>query len=93
MPLKRLNEEYQKDLEGIRFGMRNEQRMVICLVTDTALTDAMGGNPTQAERSEWFIAHRSDIEEAASSKFDQGAFEADGNIRVDTRDLNPRLFC
>jgi hypothetical protein len=93
MPLKRLSQGYQDDLEGIRFGMRDEQRTVICLVTDAALTDAMGGNPTQAERSEWFVAHRSDIEEVASSKFDQGALEANGNIRVDTRDLNPHLFC
>ena len=93
MPLTRMNEGFSRDLEGIAFGMLDEQqRPVRCLVTDAALTDAMGGNPTQEEQAEWFMANRVFAEEVASDKFDKRAVERDGSIRVDTQDLNPHLF-
>jgi hypothetical protein len=90
MPLRRLNEAYASDSEGIGFGMLNAQwRKLRCLVTGAAITDAIGGNPTQAEQVEWFLANRGSVEQIATVKFDQGAFESDGSIRVGTRDLNP----
>jgi hypothetical protein len=93
MRLKHLNDGYGIDLEGIAFGMLDAQkRPVRCLVTGDALTDAIGGNPTQAEQVDWFLSNRALVEEVASAKFDQGAVESDGTIRVGTRDLNPLLF-
>jgi hypothetical protein len=91
--LRRVNEEYAIDLEGVAFGMLDaEKRTVQCLVTGDALTDALGGNPTQTEKVDWFVANRALVEEVASAKFDRGAVESDGTIRVGTRDLNPQLF-
>jgi hypothetical protein len=37
------------------------------------LTDAIGGNPSQQEQVEWFVANRSEIEAVASAMFDGGA--------------------
>jgi len=93
MPLKRLNEAYVVELDGIGFGMLDEQwRKLRCLVTGAAITDAIGGTPTQAEQVEWFLSNRSSVEQVAAAKFDQRTFENDGSIRVGTRDLNPHLF-
>jgi hypothetical protein len=96
MPLTRLNDGYAVDLEGISFGMReqrlDEQRLTVrCLVTGDALTDAMGGNPSQEEQVQWFVANRAEIEAVASSMFDGGA-NTQPQLRVGTRDLNPHLF-
>ncbi len=92
MPLTRLNDGHAVDLEGISFGMLDgEQRTVRCLVTGDALTDAMGGNPSQKEQVEWFIANRAEIEAVASTMFDGGA-NIQPQLRVGTRDLNPNLF-
>ena len=53
-----------------------------CLITDRALTDAIGGDPTRKQKTEWFHAKRSSVERAASDRFDMGAFEKDGFIRI-----------
>ena len=93
MPLRRLNEAYAVELDGIGFGMVDEQwRKLRCLVTGAAITDAIGGNPTQAEQVEWFLANRSLVDQAATVKLDRRTFENDGSIRVGTRDLSPHLF-
>lgn len=93
MPLKHLNEAYAIELDGIGFGMVDEQwRKLRCLVTGAAITDAIGGNPTQAEQVEWFLANRSLVDRAITVKFDHRTFENDGSIRVCTRELNPHLF-
>ena len=93
MPLRRLNEAYAIDSEGIGVGMLDAQcRKLRCLVTGAAITDAIGGNPTQAEQVEWFLANRSLVDQAATVKFDHRTFENDGSIRVGTRDLSPHLF-
>jgi hypothetical protein len=93
MPLKRLNEAYAIELDGIGFGMVDEQwRKLRCLVTGAAITDAIGGNPTQAEQVEWFLANRCLVDRAVTVKFDHRTFENDGSIRVCTRELNPHLF-
>jgi uncharacterized protein DUF1488 len=93
MSLKRLNNGYAIDLEGVAFGMLDDRgNTVRCLVTGDALTDAIGGNPSQKEQVEWFVSNRSIIEQVASVKFDQGAIENNGAVRVGTRDLSPHLF-
>jgi hypothetical protein len=48
------------------------KRTIRCLVTDDALTDAVGGNPTQAQKLEWFGHNRSRVEGIASRLFDRG---------------------
>jgi hypothetical protein len=89
MPLTRLGDNaYAVELEGVAFGMNvvGTNRPQRCLVTYEALTDAMGGNPNQAEQVEWFRANRSDVEDVASRKFDDDRLEGNGTIRVNSRD-------
>ena len=85
---------YVADLDGVAFGVIivGVGRTQKCLVTYEALTDAMGANPTQTEQMDWFLAHRSDIEDVAIRKFDNNLLEADGTICLNSRDLNPHLF-
>jgi Protein of unknown function (DUF1488) len=83
MPLSRLNDGFEIDLGGIAFGMLDRHgRSWRCLITDSTLTDAIGGNPTQRQKTDWFRANRSTVERLASDKFDMGAFEKDGFIRL-----------
>jgi hypothetical protein len=83
MPLSRLNDGFEIDLEGIAFSMADRRGHTWrCLITDRALTDAMGGDPTRKQKAEWFRAKRSSVERAASDRFDMGAFEKDGFIRI-----------
>ena len=46
------------------------------------LSDAIGGAPTQKDKTAWFRANRSSVEQVASNKFDMGAFEKDGFISI-----------
>ncbi len=83
MTLSRLNDGFEIELEGIAFGMADRHGHTWrCLITDRALTDAIGGNPTRKQKTEWFRANRSSVERVASDKFDLGAFEKDGFIRI-----------
>ena len=83
MPLSRLNDGFEIDLEGIAFSMADRRGHTWrCLITDRALTDAISGDPTQKQKTEWFRAKRSSVERAASDRFDMGAFEKDGFIRI-----------
>ena len=91
MPLIRLNEEYLADLGGVGFGMLDGDRTIRCLVTYEAITDAMGGNPSQNDQVQWFVHNRSDVEQVASAMFDDGAV-SQPELQVGTRNLNPHLF-
>jgi hypothetical protein len=51
-------------------------------MTDRVLSDAVGGAPTQKDKTAWFRANRSSVERVASNKFDMGAFEKDGFARI-----------
>jgi hypothetical protein len=83
MPLSRLNDRFEVDLEGIAFSMVDRRGHTWrCLITDRVLTDAIGGDPTRKQKTEWFRAKRSSVELAASDRFDMGAFEKDGFIRI-----------
>jgi hypothetical protein len=80
MPLSRLNDGFEIELEGIAFGMVDRQgHRWRCLITDRVLSDAIGGAPTQKDKTTWFRANRSSVERVASNKFDMGAFEKDGS--------------
>ena len=75
MPLSRLNDGFEIELEGIAFGMVDRQgHRWRCLITDRVLSDAIGGAPTQKDKTAWFRANRSSVERVASNKFDMGAF-------------------
>ena len=83
MPLSRLNDGFEIELEGIAFGMVDRQgHRWRCLITDRVLSDAIGGAPTQKDKTAWFRANRSSLERVASNKFDMGAFEKDGFISI-----------
>ncbi len=86
MPLTRLNESYRVDLEGIAFGMVDQNGDTVrCLVTDDALTDAIGGIPNQAEKLEWLQRNRGDVEMTAVILFDQNPATAP-QLRIDSRE-------
>jgi hypothetical protein len=83
MPLSRLNDRFEIELEGIAFGMVDRQgHRWRCLITDRVLSAAIGGVPTRTQKSDWFRANRSSVERVASNKFDMGAFEKDGFISI-----------
>jgi hypothetical protein len=88
----RANEGFRVDLEGIEFAMKGEHsgRIVVCLVTYEALTDAMGGDPTQEEQNAWYKENQGCVDGVAAAML-----KADPSVeklRVDTRNLNPDLF-
>jgi uncharacterized protein DUF1488 len=89
MSLTRLNDGYSADREGVAFGMKDGDRVVRCLITQAALTDAMGGIPTQQDQICWFLANRGEVEEVASAIYDR---EPAPTICIESRDLNPDLF-
>ena len=60
MPLSRLNDGFEIELEGIGFGMVDRQgHRWRCLITDRVLSAAIGGAPTRKQKTEWFRANRS----------------------------------
>ena len=92
--LSRLNKYYGVEPEGIAFGMLDRNGTIVkCLVTYEAITERMGGVPTQEQQAEWFVANRSHVETIASKKFAAGAF-SDGEfpIRIETQNLNQGQF-
>jgi hypothetical protein len=83
MPLSRLNDGFEIELQGIAFGMVDRQgHRWRCLITDRVLSDAIGGAPNQNDKTVWFRANRSSVERVASNKFDMGAFDTDGFISI-----------
>ena len=63
MPLSRLNDGFEIELEGIGFGMVDRQgHRWRCLITDRVLSAALGGAPTRKQKTEWFRANRSSVE-------------------------------
>jgi hypothetical protein len=89
MPLTRLSDGYSADLEGVAFGMKDGDQSIRCVVTEEALTDAIGGIPSQQDQILWFLANRGEVEEVASAIYDG---EPAPTIRIKSRDLNPHLF-
>jgi phosphoribosyl-ATP pyrophosphohydrolase len=52
MPLSRLNDGFEIELEEIAFGMLDRQgHRWRCLITDRVLSDAIGGAPTQKDKT------------------------------------------
>jgi hypothetical protein len=83
MPLSRLNDGFETELEGITFSMVDRQgHRWRCLITDRVLSDAVGGAPTRKDKTAWFRVNRSSVERVASNKFAMGAFERDGFISI-----------
>jgi hypothetical protein len=83
MPLSRLNDGFEIELEGIAFGMVDRQgHRWRCLIIERVLRDAIGHAPTQKDKTAWFRANRTAVERVASNKFDMGAFEKDGFISI-----------
>ena len=83
MPLSRLNDGFEIDLEGIAFSMVDRRGHTWrCLITDRALTDAIGGDPTRKQKLSGFAPNAVPSNEPRLTEFDMGAFEKDGFIRI-----------
>jgi Protein of unknown function (DUF1488) len=93
MPLE--HESDLVDLEllvGGRFAMldtSDKTKRVQCFVTYEALRNraAFDGNGQDWMRA--WREHRSTIEALASANYDNGKFDGDGRVLVDTKDLTP----
>ncbi len=83
MPLSRLNDGFEFELDGIVFHMVDRHgHPWRCLITNRVLSAAIGGAPTRIQKTMWFRANRVSVERVASDKFDMGAFEKDGFISI-----------
>jgi hypothetical protein len=87
MPLERLsNHAFITEPKGVRFGMREGHRTVLCILTREALIEVFGSSD-QAHWGDVFKANRAIIEAIASDMYDAG--EA---VRVTSRELDPQRF-
>ena len=88
MPLKRFSDRsFISEPKGVRFGMREGQRIVLCILTREALAGVFGSS----DQEQWeniFKANRLMIEAVASDIYDAG--EARGPIHVTPRELDPQ---
>jgi hypothetical protein len=66
------------------FTMRNGPEYIYCVVTHDALVAVYG-----ASGEEIFLQHRTEIERAASDKFDRPELEPDNVVVIDQADLHP----
>ena len=83
MPLSRLNDGFETELEGITFSMVDRQgHRWRCLITDQSLKRRRWWRPNAKDKTAWFRVNRSSVERVASNKFDMGAFERDGFISI-----------
>ena len=93
MPLTRLSEGFDDQLEGVYFGMKDGSgNNIRCFVRAEALEDASIALGDQEDQKATFLVCRSDIEAIASSKYAAGLIEGDVTIIITSRDLNPELF-
>ena len=83
MPLSRLNDGFEVELEGIAFGMVDRQgHRWRCLITDRVLSDVIGGAPTQKDKTAWFRANRSSLERVAVTNSIWAHSKKDGFISI-----------
>ena len=85
MPLERLSDHaFITEPKGIRFGMREGQRTVLCILTREALIEVFGSSD-QAHWEDIFKANRAIVEAIASDMYDAGE-----TVRVTSRKLEPQ---
>jgi hypothetical protein len=93
MPLMHASEDCDpENLVGVRFPMLDDSdrtKRVICLVTYAALQDraTLDGNGEDWIRA--WLEHRSEIEALASVNYDDGKFNENGEVVIETEDLTP----
>jgi hypothetical protein len=71
---------------GVYFTMDDGNKPVGCLVTHEALMELMGAGDHD-NHAAIFLAHRAEIEQTASEKFDRGHAEPDGLVLVLREDI------
>ena len=74
---------------GVRFRMNAGDDTVSIFVSSQAL-EGIDSGPHVTGAIERFIEYRAQFEEIASSKFDRGHLERDGNVCIRGRDLPGR---
>jgi hypothetical protein len=81
MPLSRLNDGFEIELEGIAFGMVDRQgHRWRCLIIERVLRDAIGRAPTQKDKTAWFRAHCCRTGRLQQIRY--GRIEKDGFISI-----------
>jgi Protein of unknown function (DUF1488) len=88
VPLRRYDDAYHADLDGVQFRMVNdEEEIIVYHVTREALSDRGAASNLTAGNDdvEIFLRFREEIERVAASKFAAGAKER----VVTTADLTP----
>jgi hypothetical protein len=79
MPLQRAKEEYVRaGLEGVHFYMRDGSKDVLCRISHESLFDR--GTATGLHIIGAFETYRSEIERAASAKYDRGQTDYAGGV-------------
>jgi Protein of unknown function (DUF1488) len=94
MPLVHFSDTHEvQKFTGVRFIMKDASsdalKQVTCLVTYAALQDRA---EFDGHGEHWMLAwheHQSTIEALASANYDQGKFNAHGEVVVDTDELTP----
>jgi hypothetical protein len=72
--------------DGVYFTMEHDRKPVGCVVTHEALKELRGSDDHDTHAS-IFLAHRAEIEQTASEKFDRGHAEPDGIVLVLREDI------
>jgi Protein of unknown function (DUF1488) len=92
MALVRFTEGYAEDLQGIAFGLKeqNRERTVRFIITREAISDVMRGNPSSSENTAWFEANRERLEELGAEMAEKDPTATE--IRITSRDLNPEQW-
>ena len=87
MPLERLSDHsFICEPNGVRFGMRNAEQTVLCVLTREALNEVFGSSD-QGQWENIFKANRTIVEAIASEIYDAGEHRV--LIQVTSRELDP----
>jgi Protein of unknown function (DUF1488) len=93
MPLMHFSDVHEAENSvGVRFLMRDASdstKKVTCLVTYAALQDRAAFDGLDDDWIRAWRGNRAAIEGLASANYDQGKFNAHGEVLVDTDELTP----
>lgn len=89
MPLRPSSDGFNEGRDGFYFAMTEGTKTVQCVVTHQALRELSASNGLPGDQVATFTRFRSEIERAASNKFDAGKFNENGEVSVTPTDFNP----
>lgn len=81
-------EGHDEERHAFRFSMLNDDKVVMCQISDAALDDLAGAKGTESSaRMEQFLALREKIEQTASQLFDEKPVLRGAVIRIFSKHL------